>query len=170
MENKLVEAEAELKEIFQNTNSWLQFAEAKNAALIAFNTAILSAILDTLDMDILRAITALFLITSTFCCLISFKPRKHVTKCLGNKTDTDNILFYQDIAKYMEREYLKKFHEDYYEGIPLQCMQNSKRIKYYIQEITCNSKITVMKYKCFNMGLKIDFLSVIFLGLLIVIA
>lgn len=34
-----------LQKIFENTNHWLQFAEAKNAALIAFNIAVIAAVI-----------------------------------------------------------------------------------------------------------------------------
>ena len=36
----------QLKEIFDNVNNWVTFAEAKNAAIIAFNVACISCIWD----------------------------------------------------------------------------------------------------------------------------
>lgn len=38
----------ELKDIFENVNAWLKFAEGKNAALIAFNGALTVGLLRVL--------------------------------------------------------------------------------------------------------------------------
>ena len=36
-----------LQQIFENINMWLHFAEAKNAAIIAFNIALLAALISS---------------------------------------------------------------------------------------------------------------------------
>ncbi|MCP4218773.1 MAG: hypothetical protein GY765_29345, partial [bacterium] len=46
--------EERLKSIFANVNDWLKFAEAKNAALVAFNSAIIFAVLSVFDQAALQ--------------------------------------------------------------------------------------------------------------------
>lgn len=64
-----------LKDIFGNVNNWLAHAEAKNAALVAFNIACLSFvsdIKDTVNVEILYYIVCAGMLLSTVLALISF--------------------------------------------------------------------------------------------------
>ena len=77
-DNSIVEM---LETIFSNVNSWLNFAEAKNAANIAFVIACIAAIFSLQNMNIILYIVCIFLIASGIGSLISFLPR------LGNKVN-----------------------------------------------------------------------------------
>ena len=72
-----------LREILNTTNTWLHFAEAKNAALIAFNVALTAAILsaDFPKSSLPLAACALICLTlSTIAALWAFKPINHELK------------------------------------------------------------------------------------------
>lgn len=157
------------KEQLDRTNQWLSFAEAKNAALIVLDTAIigfivklfLDAILKTYDYSISLNFSikpvhvfSLLLIIFLFSLLISiasFLPNlsseKTKTKS-DNMVETYNLLFFGDLAKfnstddyirYVCRKY--SFSDNYIEH-PL--------IIDYANEILINSKIAVRKYQLFR--------------------
>ena len=64
-----------LEKHFSNVNLWLNFAEAKNAANIAFVVASIAALFNFKDMNILLYIVCAFFVVSGICSLISFVPR-----------------------------------------------------------------------------------------------
>ena len=112
MDNK--ELDELLEKIFSNVNSWLNFAEAKNAANVGFVVACLAAIFSLEDVNalLLNALLytiCIFLVISGMFSLISFLPK------LGNKvirkiplfskdkkriTDEDNLIFFENIKEY----------------------------------------------------------------------
>lgn len=108
-DNSIVEM---LETIFSNVNSWLNFAEAKNAALMAFNIAMLAVTWGSTEnagKNILFYGVNLAIVISTIIALKSFKPDKG--KCkeeTGVIKENDNLLFYEDIAKYSKESYLMK--------------------------------------------------------------
>ena len=97
----------QLKEIFDNVNNWVTFAEAKNAAIIAFNVACISCIWDIegiKEIKILPYIWGLGIIVSTIMALISFVPQTGKGISDNEKqSDSDNLLFFKDIAKYSKK-------------------------------------------------------------------
>ena len=88
MENK--ELDELLEKIFSNVNSWLNFAEAKNAANVGFVVACLAAIFSLEDMNALLYTICFFLVISGMFSLISFLPK------LGNKAIRKIPLFSKD--------------------------------------------------------------------------
>lgn len=94
-DNSIVEM---LETIFSNVNSWLNFAEAKNAALMAFNIAMLAVTWGSTEnagKNILFYGVNLAIVISTIIALKSFKPDKG--KCkeeTGVIKENDNLLFY----------------------------------------------------------------------------
>jgi hypothetical protein len=105
-----------LKDIFENVNNWLKFAEAKNATLIAGNGLLIFGVLKTIhelkiDNYLLWYIyfcLALFSL-SLVIALISFIPKVKIpTFLLNSNIETnDNLLFYGHILKYNEKTLLK---------------------------------------------------------------
>ena len=73
MNNK--ELDELLEKNFSNVNSWLNFAEAKNAANIAFVVACIAAIFSLEDKNVLLYIICIILIISGICSLVFFLPR-----------------------------------------------------------------------------------------------
>ena len=160
-----------LIEQLERTNYWLSFSEAKNAALVALNIAII-AVFTQLNMlgIIIQAILCILFLVSMLHCLISFSPN------LKNKADEKgaeiiencNLIFYGDIAKLGDSD------------IYLSCVQNRYKFQFdesekYLyedlaEEIVINSQIAVKKYGMFKKAIVIDILAVVVLGVSLVIA
>lgn len=97
--------EEQLYKIFNNVNDWLKFAEAKNAMLIAFNSASIYGITQLFNLDYIKKcepliwyliIVIIILVFSTICSLISFAPRvKIISGGLYAPSDTPNVLFFE---------------------------------------------------------------------------
>jgi hypothetical protein len=152
-----------LKDIFNNINDWLKFAEAKNAALIAFNGAIIMGCLSLikeppphLPVWYLWMVVVLVAL-STFCALLSFYPK---TAAPGN-----NLYFYDHIYRYSSKQYLEYLSA----ALPNDQARNSiggdsakvsaareKHLTEHLAEqIVINSKIASRKYKYFKVALSL---------------
>lgn len=168
MENK--ELDELLEKIFSNVNSWLNFAEAKNAANVGFVVACLAAIFSLEDMNALLYTICFFLVISGMFSLISFLPK------LGNKairkiplfsiikkriTDEDNLIFFENIKEYSGEVYIKQVCKMYLnkdEYIPT---------KYQLDlsdEIVYNSNIASCKYKLFKKAIYLDIIAFLILA------
>lgn len=79
-----------LEKSFSNVNSWLNFAEAKNAANIVFVIACITAIFSLRNMNIILYTVCIFLIISGISSLISFLPR------LGDKMRKNVYIFFRN--------------------------------------------------------------------------
>lgn len=174
MNNNLIDF---LENVYQKVNYWLSFAEAKNAALIAFNIALLSFVLNFSEYNIqLVVICSMFLITSTIFCLLSFCPNlKHSIESTSKKTpseskkDNANLIFWNDVATFTsETEYLETLRSKYH--LSSGSESNNNHINDLAKEILVNSQITMQKYKWFKRALMTDFVSLLFLALLLVVA
>jgi len=84
------ELSTKLLTIFQNVNDWLRFAEAKNAALLAFSGTAMTAILTVLitaqglpnSLRIGLLISTIFLNSCTLLCALSFLPKTNLERLL----------------------------------------------------------------------------------------
>jgi hypothetical protein len=107
----LVSVENRLLTILEMVNEWLQFAEAKNAGLVALDALGLAAILTILPASevpepiawgLLAA--SLLLLLSLGISLWSFIPRSDVGKLVAaahrRPRPTDNLYFYGDVRGY----------------------------------------------------------------------
>lgn len=110
--------EEQLYKIFNNVNDWLKFAEAKNAMIIAFNSASIYGITQTFNLDCIKNSTFLtnylffviiLLVFSTICSLISFAPRVKIIKggyyAPGN---IPNVLFFEYLKTKTNIEIIKE--------------------------------------------------------------
>jgi len=162
-----------LDRIFANVNNWLTFAEAKNGALIALNIGMIAAIIGSLDFwgeTILTYIVIICIMASTVVSLFSFIPQtgKDRQVLVVHKAE-DNLLFYQDIAKYSASEYLCALYKKYY-NMEVQKENLDKLELDYSREITYNAFITDNKNIKFRKALEIDLLTFLIIGLMLVIA
>lgn len=148
--------EQRLSGIFANVNYWLKFAEAKNAALFAATSAMFFGIISlaqgftNLPSELIAylVVCEIFLVVSAAFTLLSFIPRvkiPFITK-LEKPVDDDNLLFYGDIAKYDAEAYLKKLVETNLDD-------TSKLERDYADQIIINSRITLWKYRYFNIAM-----------------
>ena len=162
-----------LENTFSNINNWLSFAEAKNAALIAFNIAVLTAMLgsvDVLNKNVLYYIINCALIISSGLALMSFKPKTGNNKrTIQSSNDADNLLLFTHIAKYTKEKYLISVYRKYLNIIKRE--EDLSKIELdYADEITYNAQITVNKYAWFNRALCVDIGSMCCILILIIIA
>jgi len=149
-----------LKDIFENVNNWLKFAEAKNATLVAGNGLLIFGVLKTIhDLKIdnyllwyIYFCLALFSL-SLVIALISFIPKIRIPTFLLNSDieTSDNLLFYGHILKYNEKTLLEKLkstikEENHETSDEFQMM--------YAQQIIINSKTTRNKFELFNIAIK----------------
>ena len=162
-----------LEKIFSNINNWLTFAEAKNAAIIAFNIAVISVLFsgtDILGQTLFFYLINIMIIVSTGLALLAFMPDMgNNRKTFGGIEEQDNLLLYSHIVKYTKEKYLIALYKKYFNSIK-QESDLSKRELDYADEITYNAKITVNKYECFRRALCVDFVGILGILMLIISA
>lgn len=160
------DVEVKLKEIFDDVNKWLAFAEAKNGAMIALNGAVLAGLVNVLlnkdfndYFNILVKISLYisigFTVVALIFSLISFLPHLSVFTAMDIYCEEEYILnFYGDIAKYKnEKQYIKDIYKCYFDVDKTES-QLSKMELDYGKEIIINSCITVKKCRWFKLSLQ----------------
>jgi TM2 domain-containing membrane protein YozV len=144
-----------VKDIFENVNNWLKFAEAKNGAIIALNSAFIFGLLrllqssntENLYKEMYIKMIIFLLLVSLIMALLSFIPKLKYPYIKFDKiSKKDNLLYFIDIAKYTDNEYYEKI------TTITEKSSNEKLDKYYIQQIIINSQITYIKYKQFEIA------------------
>lgn len=157
-----------LKDIFENVNNWLKFAEAKNATLLAGNGILIFGILKTiqkLDMNIYLLYYIYFCIVlfslSLIISLISFIPKVKIPSFLLSKEtkESDNLLFYGDILKYNEKSLLIKLEEVISKNEDKEVSKKFKTM--YAQQIIINSKIARNKFLFFDIAIKFTLAGIV---------
>ena len=162
MENKL-------KDILNDVTHWLNFAEAKNLALLTFDGVWLgNCIKRFYDTNkIIYVAFAIPLIFAMIICLSSFIPQIHgakwiskkLKKDLGDKEDTDNLLFYKDIYKYSAEDYYKEIQKIHLisndQVIDKFDSDKNKYEKAMINQIVILSGIAYKKHFLFDIAAKI---------------
>lgn len=158
-----------LEKQFDRVNMWLSFAEAKNAALIAFNITFISAVVGLMrDVPVLCAACVISLITSTAIAFLSFVPKtetesKKVSELSAEEVENLNLVFFGDISKLNCNQYKELLCKRYLDGKTLDRYQDD-----LCKEIHYNSGLTMRKYNYFNWALKVEAVSgLIMFGLII---
>lgn len=160
-----------LIEQLERTNYWLSFSEAKNAALVALNVAIIAVCtqIDMLGM-IMQVVLCILFLVSTACCLLSFSPNLK-NKADGRGVDTIencNLIFYGDIAKLGASDTYMSCVKDRYK---LEVDEDEKYLyEDLAEEIVINSQIAVGKYRMFKKAIFIDILAVVVLAISLIVA
>lgn len=153
-------------------NYWLQFAETKHAALIAFLIAILAVVYSGNSFTNIwyRTILTVGYAISLTISMFSFTPiyKFDINIKAGEYLEKDNIIFWGDISKYSLTDYIKKVNNDIFTMDNENC---SKEEKLLSEEIIINSRITNRKYILFKYALYIAiFFTILFPIFLIVLA
>lgn len=160
----------QLQKIEDKIGDWLKFAEAKNAALITFDSACIFVIGEyflNLQSGFLKTTLATILIIfifSVILCLISLIASVGKFNFLDSIfkkrtcTENDNLLFYKDIAKYEPTEYYKKIQEILNES---NGNINSKLELNISKQIVILSEIAYRKYVIFNVAASLSFVPFI---------
>jgi len=141
---------SDIKDIFQNINEWLKFAEAKHAGLIVLNSGIIFGVLSIykdyktyVDWHFILA-TLIVIGISIFLSLISFFPvtKNNIDK--SSRVDNPNVFFFGTLSKLQEsdlKEELLKITPNY---------TFDKFDDDLLNQIIVNAKITSNKYKLFK--------------------
>lgn len=173
MENKsLQNIEQFLEKQLERINYWLSFAEAKNAALLAFNIAVIAFVADfQKEHPILSTLVMFVFIAASLICLRSFLPNDTNRPTPGPKyLPADNLLFWKDIAYFEdEKKYLAQVIECYFPDATVN-EANRRMLIDFSCEIVINSRIAMSKYQFFTIALRIDFLAFILCFVLLIIA
>ena len=159
----------QLQKLESKLTDLVKFAEAKNAALITFNSACIFVLFDffrDLNPGAIKtcfAILIIVLIISVLLCLFSLlssiwifcRLDKRLLKKVGDVEDSDNLLYFRDIVKYKPREYLKEIERIY--GMD-QSKEESKLRLLLSTQIVEISIIAYKKYRIFNVAAAITFI------------
>lgn len=160
-----------LQQIFENVSTWLHFAEAKNAALIALNIALLVAIMESNYSLIniwLRGFILLALLVSIFLGIVSFWPINRSIEKNRNTGIAENLLHYAFIATLESEEYIKKIYSSYW-GRKINDLGSVPQIeKDYCNEIIEIARITIRKQKYFKYSIYATVITIVILGILII--
>lgn len=174
MENDSVKKMEEyFEKQLEHTNYWLSFAEAKNAALLAFNIAVIAFVADfQKDFPVFSTIVMVAFIISSAVCLWSFLPNvaSSAETKTGAYTEKTNLLFWKDIAELKDAElYRKSVRERYFSQVD-ESERDKKIFVDYSNEIQINSRIAADKYKIFKRALCIDFVAFFLIVILLILA
>lgn len=144
-----------LQNIFDNTNSWLHFAEAKNASLSAFNVALIAIVAELKSSTSFSILIMIGLILSSIVTIWSFAPINTAPEKTPFGFLPENLLHFAYIASLEPEQYVQKLYATYW-NIPNKDLDTVPQIeKDYCKEITENARITMKKQTCFQKGLRI---------------
>ncbi|AFY44687.1 DUF5706 domain-containing protein [Nostoc sp. PCC 7107] len=171
------EVTSKLLIIFQNVNEWLRFAEAKNAILLAFSGAGVTATITLLatveklpnSLRIGLLLTTSLLCISALICSLSFIPKTNLERLLWLQTmpmrnstsairDTDNLYFFGDLQKYDSQGLLKALNKYYFDN---NMKTFKKEYKDIASQITINARITFLKFRIFTYAVYILIFSIL---------
>lgn len=159
--------EEQLYRIFNNVNDWLKFAEAKNAMLIAFNSASIYGIAQALNLDCVKGtkfievylmIVIVLLIFSTITSLISFAPKvKIITGGYYVPNNVSNVLFFEYLKTKSNTEIIQEVT-----GVLATTQLPYAKIELDIAEqIKQNSIVASSKYSYFTIAVWITIVAYI---------
>ena len=175
MDNKDLSIYTFFDKEFANINHWLSFAEAKNAAVIALDTALIGIftriiVSETVSQNncllIFTIMVLVLIIISLILALFSFLPimvsgknsilvvyNKLINISEYNSIKVDkNYIFYRDIARLEKAENYLEMLTHYY-GFPY--FDNDQYLNDMAQEIYINSQVTVSKFIYFRLSTSI---------------
>jgi hypothetical protein len=158
----------ELKYIFQQVNDWLRFAEAKNLALLVFNSTMLIGSSGIATNYLINSkewifwICILILLIANLASLIMvFVSINPITKNIFDLTKSHenkyNLFFYRDISGYKPEQYIKGLEEKY--NIKIDKM-NIAKAEDLAKQIAINSNIACFKFRWFQKALYLTGLGV----------
>lgn len=164
-----------LESELERVDKWLSFGETKNAAIIAFNIAVL-AVDFKFDFAMLFTLTRVLLVIAILLSLISFFPNlarkaSYIDDRLKKKNIKSkrlNAIYFDDISRCEKgSDYLKLLGTRYYQE---KMDETNKLYSDFAEEIVINSKITSTKYTCFKYSVRVDVLAMILMIVLFIFA
>jgi hypothetical protein len=165
-----MELTQKLLSIFVLVNDWLKFAEAKNAILLTFSgaaitaiSAYLAAVKETAPSLQLGLIFSLILLgICSLVCAISFLPKTNLENIAWQRLkpsrkrgitvrDTDNFYFFGDLRRYEPVELVDAINKFYLEGLAVD-PRKKENVDIAIQLII-NADIASIKFGLFTCAL-----------------
>lgn len=157
--------EDKLWRIFENINSWLKYAENKNAYILAFIGTQLT-LLNAFKIQITgwKIVSFIFLGLCFLVCILSFYPKTvisswlyHISGSNQGPNNSDNLLFYGDIAKYFVNQYIDVMQKY------LNCeIKGNKYLEDICGQIVVNANITNAKFNMYKMSFWLRILGQLF--------
>lgn len=164
--------------IFQLVNDWLKFAEAKNAILLAFLGAEITAIITYISaassaprsLQISLLVSMSFSFVGVTICATSFLPKTDIDKILWLRgkpsrknirllKDTDSFYFFGDLEKYKNSELLAAINRLYFNSNTN--IADKKEDLDIANQIVINAEITSRKFRLFVWSFRLLILSII---------
>jgi len=176
----LERVEGRLLTMLEMVNEWLQFAEAKNAGLVALDGLALAAILTSLpEVVVPEAMTAglvaasLLLLVSLGISLWSFLPRSdlgNLVSPVGRRPRaTDNLYFFGDVCGYRPEQLATEIARRYDRIRDYDAAQNLSHVD-IASQVIANSCITVAKNRSFKVATWIALLALMTAAVGVVVA
>ncbi|ODS34918.1 hypothetical protein BEH94_02490 [Candidatus Altiarchaeales archaeon WOR_SM1_SCG] len=156
-----MELENKLKEISNNVNELLKFAEAKNAGLIAFNCAVALAMVSLLNGELSQLWKYLIIyiigmnIISLFIVMSSLFAQTNPKNFKQKIEKDDNLLFIGTISHMTPKTYIEKLKEKY----NLESTNENLEID-LARQLIIISQITARKFNLFNIALCFTFAGI----------
>lgn len=154
--------------IFENTNNWMKFAEAKNGALLILNSGLIFGFLGILPNTIFDCPPLILLYSGSFMlfCLLSlimnlfsflpFFNTYDINPSKINENLIPNVIFWGDLSKINSEELIKRLSDQKNESILLDQYQ-----KDLSSQIIINSAITQKKYNLFRHSIWLTIFGII---------
>lgn len=140
----------------ERVNYWLQFAEAKNAAMIAFVVAMLAVIYSFFSNIIMLVILSLVYVIALIISTLSMFPKGNMNTNIRDGDyveEKDNYLYWKDIAKYSKTDYIEKVNKQFFDN---NSSETTSRQEFMLaEEIITNARIAKYKYYMFELATKV---------------
>ena len=154
----------------ERVNYWLQFAEAKNAAMIAFVVAILAVLSSFFE----KHLVMLLVVSIVYLCgmIISIcsmfpKGNMNVDEKDGEYKKTDNLLYWKDIAKYSKTDYVETVNQRLFANVNQNTLNDYEIM--LAEEIIANARIANYKYSKFDLASKVVIVGTVLVPIFLII-
>lgn len=164
----------ELKYILTIVNDLLKFAETKNGVIISFNSALIFGLFKLFENQFcllpcwflcFYKISIIILGLSILSSLIAFIP-KITNFRISKNTELDekmNSIYFKDLALIASNKKYNEYHRILLNKLEIDNEKFSPYIHDLINQISNNSRITLKKFKCFNISILFTLISIIIL-------
>jgi hypothetical protein len=161
-----------LTRIFLLVNDWLKYAETKNAFILAFSGAGLTATITYLSAassnNPSKSLLVGMIVATCFLCLtslisaMSFLPKTNLEYIVWRRSrpsnkpknlphNTDNLYYFGHLFKYQPEELTEALNRVYFDNKVSN--QNKKEYLHLANQIITNSEIALLKLKLFTVSL-----------------
>ena len=156
----------------EKVSSWLQFAEAKNAAMIAFIVAMLAVIYSFFTNIVMLVILSIVYVIALIISILSMFSKEDMKVDIKDGVydeENDNYFYWKHIAKYTKTDYVDRVCKQFFQDSRDEAV--GKQEIMLAEEIITNARIAKYKYKMFGLATKVVIVGTVIIPVcLIVIA